>query len=518
MKKVRLNDLEDNKTNKLKQYKLDKESIEEFRSKIKQVSDEESKKQFLDFFNLISAQDYHDNYESAIKYIYNGANLNCLFIDTLPNLCIYFNHIQTFILLLRAGININLVDNKGLTPLMKCAEVGNKEILELLILMGADINIKNESGDTALSIAIKKKNKECAGILINAQAHLNCRNISNNNIIDANKSGVYIPYLLDKSLYTSEEEKGDDLIKEAEDKLNDVINSKIIYNNNIINNVALLDIEQVRHHKLKIFNEFGLKANMTDFAILLGGYAESGNFSVDNDYRTGSWWLKNVCDEKNVYFVDIEGDLLFDSCYVRTIGIRPVIPYSLIEFDECAKSFNKVLYGEYPQDIVGTLLSGVLESLYQRDELEITGKFYTVDSTHFQNTLKSFQRVSYMEHVYEGQKYIRLVGNSNCEGERLSDKRIIEEGKPYWVKVSPIEWLIDHDTKTIFSKDLLVSGIQFNPKCRDLSFDNSFIYKFLNEIFAKEIIPSKLNNNQKNGLSDESKKVLRRIYREINGF
>lgn len=515
MKKVRLNDLENIKFDKLKQYKLDKDSIEEFRSKIKKVSDEESKKNFLDLFNLVSAQDYHDNYEKAIKYIYNGADINILYIDTLPNFCIYFNHIQTFILLLRAGVDINLVDNKGLTPLMKCAEVGNKEILELLILMGADINIKNESGDTALSIAIKNKNKECTDILINSQAHLNCINISNNNIIDANKSSIYIPYLLDKSLYTSEEEKGDDLIKEAEDKLNDIINSKIIYNNHIINNISLLDIEQVRHHKLKIFNEFGLKAIMTDFAILLGGYAESGNFSVGND-RTGSWWLKNVCDEKNVYFVDIEGDLLFDSCYVRTIGIRPVIPYSLIEFD--TKSFNNVLYGEYPQDIVGRLLSGVLENLYQRDELEITGKFYTTDSTHFQNTLKSFQRVSYMEHVYEGQKYIRLVGNSNCAGERLSDKRVIEEGKPYWVKVSPIEWLIDHDTKTILSKDLLVSGIQFNPKCRDLSFDNSFIYKFLNEIFAKEIIPSKLNNDQKNGLSDEEKKVLRRLYRDLNDY
>ena len=88
-------------------------------------------------------------------------------------------HIQTFILLLRAGVNIDLVDNKGLTPLMKCAEVGNKEILELLILMGADINIKNEVGNSALSIAIKNNHKECANILINAQAHLNCTNISN---------------------------------------------------------------------------------------------------------------------------------------------------------------------------------------------------------------------------------------------------------------------------------------------------------------------------------------------------
>ena len=90
MKKVRLNDLEENKNNILKQYKLDKDSINEFRSKIKCVSDEESKKNFLDLFNLVSAQDYHDNYEKAIKYIYNGADLNILYIDTLSYSNIYF--------------------------------------------------------------------------------------------------------------------------------------------------------------------------------------------------------------------------------------------------------------------------------------------------------------------------------------------------------------------------------------------------------------------------------------------
>ena len=520
MKKVRLNDLEESKNYILKQYKLDKDSINEFRSKIKCVSDEESKKNFLDLFNLVSAQDYHDNYEKAIKYIYNGADLNILYIDTLPNFCIYFNHIQTFILLLRAGVDINLVDNKSLTPLMKCAEVGNKEILELLILMGADINIKNEVGNSALSIAIKNNHKECANILINAQAHLNCTNISNINVIDTNKSGIYIPELLDKSLYSSKEDKDDVLIKEAENKLNDVVNSKIIYNNPIINNISLLDIDYVREHKLKIFKESGLKAIMTDFAILLGGYAESSNSSKNDNYtlRTGSWWLGNVYDEKKAFFIDIDGDILYESSYIRTFGIRPVIPYHLIESDESGKLFNEVYYGEYPQEIVGTSLSDVLESQYQRNILKLTGKSYTSDSINFQDTTTSFDPTKHIEYIYESGKYVRIVGNSNCVGEALSNNRIIEKGKPYWVKVLPIKWLIDHDTKIVISKKLLISGLQFNPKFVTLIYEYSSIIKYLNEIFAKEIIPSKLNNSQKDGLSDESKKVLRRLYRDLNGF
>lgn len=354
---------------------------------------------------------------------------------------------------------------------------------------------------------------------LNSQAYLNCRNISNNNIIDANKSSVFIPSLLDKSLYHDEEKESEDnIIQEAQIKLNDVVNFKINNNNNIINNVTLLDIEQVRDHKLKILEDFGLRAIMTDFAILLGGYAD--NFSLENIYtfRAGNWWLKNLNNVGCVYYIDPEENLLFEHCYARTMGIRPVIPYSLVEFDELGKYFNKVYYGVYPQDIVGTSLSCVLENLYQKNKLETTGKYYTTDSTHFQNTLEYFKPKMHYEYVYDYEKYIRLVGNSNCAGETLSDNRIIEVGKPYWIRVDRIEWLIDHETKTVFSKKLLISGIQFNPKHWKLSFDNSFLFKYLNEIFAKDIIPSKLETNQKEVLSDESKKVLSKLYRDLNNF
>ena len=101
---------------------------------------------------------------------------------------------------------------------------------------------------------------------------------------------------------------------------------------------------------------------------------------------------------------------------------------------------------------------------------------------------------------------------------KLSEDKIIEIDKPYWIKVSPIEWLIDYDTKTVISKKILIAGIQFNQRFGKFSYDNSFIYKYLNEIFVKDIIPSKIVNNQKEVLSDNDIKILRRLYRDLADF
>ena len=87
MKKVRLNDLENNKNDKLKQYKLDKESIEEFRSKIKQVSEEENNELGNKLVEYIFIDYFNDDYEKVIELIYNGANVNQL--DVGENLCMF---------------------------------------------------------------------------------------------------------------------------------------------------------------------------------------------------------------------------------------------------------------------------------------------------------------------------------------------------------------------------------------------------------------------------------------------
>ena len=54
---------------------------------------------------------------------------------------------------LDAGANPNLVDKIGSTPLRLAAQDGNERAVELLIRAGADLNIRDNEGISALYIA-----------------------------------------------------------------------------------------------------------------------------------------------------------------------------------------------------------------------------------------------------------------------------------------------------------------------------------------------------------------------------
>ena len=70
---------------------------------------------------------------------------------------------------LESGIDVNLKDKFGDTPLHKAALNGHKAIAELLIEKGADVNIIISSGplmgQSALDLAIKNKRNETADLL-----------------------------------------------------------------------------------------------------------------------------------------------------------------------------------------------------------------------------------------------------------------------------------------------------------------------------------------------------------------
>ena len=349
MKKVRLNDLEENKNDKLKQYKLDKDSINEFRSKIKQVSDEESNKLALELFELIRIDKFNDDFEKIVEFVYNGANVNQLVVgENLLIICLRNNYIQTFIVLLKAGIDVNMKNNKGITSLMMCAKLGNKQLLELLILMGADVNLKNEFGETALSIALENNHKECADILISAQAYFNSNDIDRYNLST----------LKDKSVSSIIENSTPDLIKEAEDLLNNIDNN---YNNCNLTNEIIFDLlteDQIfGNNRLDLFDKYGTKRDITNFAILLGDCVSFYYHTLkDNSlYRTGGWWTKsllptNYWNGDNIRIVNEFGNESWSLASQHFNGICPVIPYSSISSNGVKNNFGikEVQYGEYP--------------------------------------------------------------------------------------------------------------------------------------------------------------------------
>lgn len=179
--------LEQERLEKLKSYELDEESINLFRSRIQSVAKEESEKLGKQLFDMVVKKGYKDDYEKALNLVLQGANIE--YVDkqkgnTSLMVCARKNLIKTFLVLVRAGANINFKNDYLTTPTMTSARNGNKEILRVLILMGADINARCLDGDTAIMSAKRHDQDECFQLLYRANAILNNRNLTNQSLIE----------------------------------------------------------------------------------------------------------------------------------------------------------------------------------------------------------------------------------------------------------------------------------------------------------------------------------------------
>ncbi len=244
--------------------------------------------------------------------------------------------------------------------------------------------------------------------------------------------------------------------------------------------------------RLDIFDKYGTKCAITDFAILLGGYVSS------EDYTTGFWWTGNAWN------VDTNGSYCWSNIQGRTGGARPALPYSSIQSISSYKGREnsgvlEVAYGEYPQTIVDNYhLKTLLENRYYTGYLRTTGRKYTTDSVQVNDYSISFQDRQHIEYEYDGKRYIRFVVDQNCAEEILSDGRRVKLGDVRWVRVEPIIWLVDEKADIALSKKILFSGVQFkNDETYNGDFDKTDIKQFMDRYFSKEIVSnSVLKNNQ----------------------
>ena len=253
-----------------------------------------------------------------------------------------------------------------------------------------------------------------------------------------------------------------------------------------------------------IFDGYGEKARITDFASLLGCYRHKDGI--------GEWWTKTPYHDIEVYYGDDEYDDDFNDellCVInkdgkenfkfqweRFAGGRPAFSISSVFSKESKKKLEdsgvkEFGYGEYPQTIVDEEYSKELERLYSSNSLIITGRNYTTDSAEAMDDVSKFKAKMHIEYEYNGRQYIRFVyDDSSVDGFNLSDGRKLERGKIYWVAVEPIVWLLDLKADIALSKKLIFSGVQFESSSNNekIDFERSTIKKFMDKCLSKEIV------------------------------
>lgn len=243
--------------------------------------------------------------------------------------------------------------------------------------------------------------------------------------------------------------------------------------------------------KSRIFKIYGKDARETSFSRLL----------LSHNCFYNSWWTSS-CGNKNIIVVKKDGNLDEHFGFDYPIGCRPVIRYSFIkDFVKIVetKRFGvlEVEYGEYPKNIVSQTKQEFLEDNYSKNLLRKTGKSYTIPNKY----INVYENVDYFlcdEYEYQGNKYVRFEADRNIN-ESLNNEIRIEEGKPYWIKVEPVRFLVDKKYDIAITKDIVFSGVKYIDEFYYFGdFKTTNLYKYLNEVFAKDIVPSNIYTNSVN--------------------
>ena len=267
--------------------------------------------------------------------------------------------------------------------------------------------------------------------------------------------------------------------------------------------------------KIEPLKKRGLEAHATDFAICLG-QRQDYNLIVRGDY----WTLTNAgirkCYGKPEDYIKV----ILNTGKVETtfitnskIGARPLLA-NISNYDlsklmtdqyETDDGLKFVTLGEYPQTVVVKNCQSELENLYKNNKLALTYNYYTIYN-------KNLKKCKLPEYIYEGKKYVRV--NPNFSNERyslatLSDGKDYSGNYPIWIEVEPIKWFIfenENKQTCLLSRDILFSGVPFSTKkIYDEDFKNTFIKKFMDEEFSKDIL-----RGQTFAKNDQNVKVLKK--------
>ena len=235
-----------------------------------------------------------------------------------------------------------------------------------------------------------------------------------------------------------------------------------------------------------------LPCEATDFAVILSCWLA--------DKRKAVWYTTDDDWDGGVNCIGSGGKFITEHAFTRYLGIRPILKVSNLNdvpFENAGKIHGmlEVEYGEYPQYVASSEISKILDEKLTEGQLEKTGKTYTVDARKYGEFMRKFAPWEYDEYIYDNKKYIRVYSRYN-NNNTLSDGSDVKSGDYVWLEVSPIKWYVHPVKNIMISKVVLASGVRFCVKYKKAYFKNTDMYKFLNEYFIKDIVPSKVSKKK----------------------
>jgi hypothetical protein len=215
--------------------------------------------------------------------------------------------------------------------------------------------------------------------------------------------------------------------------------------------------------QLNAFNNLQIEAKPTDLCLLTGGNKDKLGYTPYWTSTVGHMYHAVITSED--YSLDRHDSVTKDQSYP---AIRPVVEIENVPNDDI------IYFGEYPQGIeTNKEICDELTKLHNSGT-SLTGKTYCFDG---ENEIPEYE--------YKGSRYVPVV--SSTKGEILSDGSETVDGKLYWVKVSPLLWHVDKDTKIMFTKDGILSGIPFWDDATELDLEKSVMYPFLKNKLLRDI-------------------------------
>ncbi len=141
--------------------------------------------------------------------------------------------------------------------------------------------------------------------------------------------------------------------------------------------------------------------------------------------------------------------------------VRPVLPLEDIKIDN-----DVVELGLYPQWLASREETYELNDKFLSKLLEPTGLTYVLYDYYYEDSKSCWRFRRYPVYAKDDNLYIRYITQKKLIGnyQVVIRNRHFLEDDAVWVKVTPVEWLVDHNNFLLISRYCLLNGVPLNSE------------------------------------------------------